>query len=451
MYNKDDAACKVQDIIPLLPLQRTILFWGLAHPSSFQYYEQWRYTVTGEIHTELMRTAWEKTIEHFSILRGIFVWDKVRDPVFVVLKKQNAIFRVYDLQVNINNSRALSEDIARKEWQERVKLNINPIRLSVTLLSPNKCEWIISTNHILFDGWSNGLIMSYLVNCYNSLCKKQIVVIENDLLLYKKHLKQTLDEYNKQEHKQFWMEYLSDYIEYETNDLKYENSIRNCICSFPFPDYLLNMIDEFCVANNCSLSTYLYAAWAIKVSLHSNQRDIIIGATVSGRNNLLPYEMNNLTGLWIQTVPIRVNCENDTFIGDIISNIQNDLLLAEKHMYIHNHDWFGIFPNINTVYNQMLTIQNYPIDKSINKYTSIKIEFLSSNYQIISAFNVSIKAFDFMKCMEISYNAKMYNINQINKFATHFFNLLKYMSVMKSNQKLKNVFEEFYGCFDEIK
>jgi len=120
-------------------------------------------------------------------------------------------------------------------------------------------------------------------------------------------------------------------------------------------------------------------------------------------------------------------------------------------MYIHNHDWFGIFPNINTVYSQMLTIQNYPIDKSINKYTSIKIEFLSSNYQIISAFNVSIKAFDFMKCMEISYNAKMYNINQINKFATHFFNLLKYMSVMKSNQKLKNVFEEFYGCFDEIK
>ena len=442
---------KIQDILPLTPLQRTFLLWGLSHPTSFRYYEQWRYKITGKIHIDMMRTAWEKTIEHFSILRGVFLWDKLRAPVFVILEKQNSNFRVYDIQNTSHHTReAAADDIARKEWQDRVDLNVNPIRFSVTMLSENECEWIVSSHHILFDGWSNGLLMSYLVDCYNSLCKDKMIFEESDLCLYKKHLKRTLDEYQKPEHKRFWREYLHGYSTCDTKEPQWMDTKDNHVCVFPFPDDLLKSIDLFCIEHNCSMSSFLYAAWAIKSAMQSKQQDIVIGATVSGRNGMSSYDMCNLIGLWIQTVPIRINCRDDIAMGDMIAKIQSDLLAAEKHIYMHSYDWLEIFPGFNAIYNQMLTIQNYPIDKSVNEEAPIHIEFISSFYQIISNITISVKAFSFIKCVEISFNTAVYDKSNIDNFALQLFDLLKYMSSMTEDQKVSNIYEELPDYFNEI-
>ena len=451
MDSKYNTIHKIQDILPLTPLQRTFLLWGLSHPSSFRYYEQWRYRITGKIQIDMMRTAWKKTIEHFSILRGIFLWDKIRAPVFVILERQNVNFRVYDIQDSIHHTRkAAADDIAIKEWQDRVDLNVNPIRFSVIVLSQNECEWIISSHHILFDGWSNGLIMSYLIDCYNSLCKNQMISVESDLCLYKKHLKRTLDEYQKPDHKRFWREYLHGYSTCDTKDTQWIDTRDNHVCVFPIPDDLLKKIELFCIAHNCSLSALLYAAWAMKSAMQNKQHDIVIGATVSGRNGLSSYDMSNLIGLWIQTVPIRINCGKDIAIGDMIAKIQSDLLAAEKHIYMHNHNWLELFPDFNAIYNQMLTIQNYPIDKDINEGTSIYIEFLSSFYQVISNITVSVKAFSFIKCMEISFNTAVYKKSNIENFALQFFDLLRYMSLMINDQKISNIYKELSDYFNEI-
>ena len=444
-------ARKIEDILPLTPLQCNFLLWGLAHPSSFRYYEQLRYRVTGEIHIDKIQAAWEKTIEHFSVLRGIFYWDKIRVPVFVILEKQNVDFRIYDIQDKSQHTRkATADDIAKKEWQDRVDLKVNPIRLSVVVVSQNECEWIINSHHILFDGWSNGLIVGYLVDCYRSLCEDKMISVESDLCLYKKHLKRTLDEYQKHEHKRFWQEYLHGYSPCDTKDIQWIDTRDYHVCVFPFPDALLKTIECFCITHHCSLSAFLYAAWAVKTAMQSKQHDIVIGATVSGRSGLSSYDMSHLVGLWIQTVPIRINCGNDIALDTMITTIQSDLLAAEKHIYIHNCDWLELFPNFNEVYHQMLTIQNYPIDKDINENTSVHIEFLSSFYQIINGMTVSVKAFSFIKCVEISFNPAVYNKRNIDHFALQLFDLLKCMSLMGGDKKLNDIYNEFRGCFSSI-
>jgi len=77
---------------------------------------------------------------------------------------------VFDVS-NLNNvEKEISiEEIRSKNRMDRLDLSLNPLKITICKLSEEEWELIILNHHILYDGWSNGILIKEFLEVYNCL------------------------------------------------------------------------------------------------------------------------------------------------------------------------------------------------------------------------------------------------------------------------------------------
>ncbi len=422
---------KIEDIIPLLPLQKTLLYSMLSHPTSYRYYEQWQYTYRGPVDVAKMINAWRLTRKKFDLLRGVFHWEGIKEPVLIIFSDKSEKERIYDL----TNKKVNPDNIAWEEWNDRVDIRTNPVRFAIVILSDDHCEWIINSNHILFDGWSNAIIMNYLLQSYINLCsdlykKDEIEVKYRECFLYAKK------GFANNEHENFWEKYLDGYKprDYEVIQKGKENSR----VLLPIEQELMDELYKLSINIGCSIPVILYAGWALMTSIKRNCSEVLIGVTTSGRKLMSEKKAKETVGLLIGTVPMRVFLKPNIKIERLLKEIQQDLLALEDHVFVDPLYLNKLVPDLNKIYSEILTIQNYPVNCSNNSIYSLT--FHSSIYEPGAEIATSIKTFMDRMDLEISYYSDIYSRKDIkNKFSLYFDILKKITN--QSNSTVKDVCE----------
>lgn len=201
---------KIMEIVPLLALQKTMLHQIISQPSCHAYCEQWRYKITGKLDIETMKRAWKDTMDYFDVLHGIFQWKNRKEPVFIIQKESKVICHTYYLQKNIKEceKQMWADEIALREYLNPVDLEDAPIRIAISIFDDSHCEWIVTSNHILFDGWSNSLIMNDWIGRYRTYCCHQIPDHLEQSLSYSDYVRYVCQEQINQQHTEFWQNYL---------------------------------------------------------------------------------------------------------------------------------------------------------------------------------------------------------------------------------------------------
>jgi hypothetical protein len=74
----------VEDIYPLSPMQKGMLFHTICAPQGGVYVTQLMGVVTGERCVSALESAWSQVIRNHAILRTSFVWEGMDEPVQVV-------------------------------------------------------------------------------------------------------------------------------------------------------------------------------------------------------------------------------------------------------------------------------------------------------------------------------------------------------------------------------
>lgn len=412
---------RILDILPLLPFQKTILYSMLVHPESYQYYELWKYGFHGFFNYAKILEAWNITRTRYDVLRGVFKWEGLKEPLFIIYDSLPANSELYDLsEINEKERQSISEQIVQSEWKNRVKISDNPIRLAIIKMTDNYSEWVICSNHILFDGWSNSIIMESFFQTYTMLMQGSLCVSKN-VIKYRDYYLFTKEEMEKKMHKNFWANYLTGYhpgtggVIHKVSGLVKANYI--------ITKELLSDLLQFTNSSGCSLSTILYAAWAILASMEEGSTDILIGVTVSGRKNFFKRRNGEIVGLLVRTVPLRINCEPQHRIIEIIKGIQMDMLSIEDHMYVEQDYLYELIPDIDNIYRKMLTIQNYPVN--MNGAEDYSLEFLSSYYVSSAEIAASIKLFMKEKTLEVAYDADKYSKYEIDIKIEFLFQIIR--------------------------
>ncbi|UCH97987.1 MAG: AMP-binding protein, partial [Candidatus Aminicenantes bacterium] len=85
---------QIQLIYPLSPMQSGMLYHWLRNEKSDSYFGQGVFTIEGEIEKSILEDTFNQLIERYDILRTIFVYDDLEEPLQVVLDNRKA--RVYD-------------------------------------------------------------------------------------------------------------------------------------------------------------------------------------------------------------------------------------------------------------------------------------------------------------------------------------------------------------------
>lgn len=157
----------------LTAMQEGILFHYRSNPESRQYFEQLCMRIAGNIDIDAFGKAWNYTAQNNEALRTVFRWEKLEKPVQVVLKNYEIPVRLCDIsEYNEEEMQSLLERLKEKDREEGIDISTEPFRITLCKLCKDKYEMIISNHHIIYDGWSNSILLKEFLR-HTMLSKKE--------------------------------------------------------------------------------------------------------------------------------------------------------------------------------------------------------------------------------------------------------------------------------------
>lgn len=168
----------IENIIDLTSLQQGMLFHYINDEKSTEYHEQLSLTITGIVKIELLQKAWDFVIENNEMLRTVFRWKGIDKPIQIILKNHKVLIQKIDMTNELNKDIAV-ENVKITELKSRIDITKETLRIYLCKLEDCKYEMIISNHHILYDGWSNGIILNELMEAYTNLYDGKELRINN--------------------------------------------------------------------------------------------------------------------------------------------------------------------------------------------------------------------------------------------------------------------------------
>jgi NRPS condensation-like uncharacterized protein/acyl carrier protein len=391
MFNKKN----VKNIYALTPIQESILFYALYDRESLAYFEQAFYHITGSFNLSLFEEAWNVLIQRHDILRTLFVHKNVPQPLQIVLKKRK-------LDLHFEDIRALTQEAQESHCQHyREKDKQTPfdlskdvlMRLAVFQLAENSFNVFWSVHHILLDGWSVGIIHDELYTIYNALLAGQEPVLK-PVVPFSQYIT-WLNKQNKEEAKQYWRDYLTDYHRLTTLPHLAQpvgTKKESEKLAFSLPETMMSAIQQTASANQVTLNSFIQAVWSILLGIYNDRDDVVFAATVSGR----PPEIKgieSMVGLFINTIPVRVKISaGETFKG-LLQKVQQQATLGNNYHYSSLEEIQSETNLKRNLFDHILIFENYP--DLTNTQEQAKSQFVIDQFDQfeLTSFDLSIQLF----------------------------------------------------------
>src|SRR5690606_29226454 len=113
--------------------------------------------------------------------------------------------------------------------------------------------------------------------------------------------------------------------------------------------------------HGATLSTVLQGAWGLVLGRLLGSNDVVFGATVSGRPPELP-GIEQMIGLFINTLPIRVRYRMDEPLGALIERLQDEQTELLAHHHLGLTDIQRAAGHGGALFDTMTVLENYPFD-----------------------------------------------------------------------------------------
>jgi amino acid adenylation domain-containing protein len=467
---------KIEEIFLLTPLQEGILYHylkGKGEEGEDLYMEQLSLTISGFIDIEVFKKAWKKVVESNGMLRTCFRWEKLKNPMQFNLKsdeESNEVdIKIMDLSGNGDEvgegkfgvdqkldgySVSLMDEFREQDVKRGFDLREVPFRIILCKKGPDLYEMIVSNHHILYDGWSNGIILREFFDAYHHLLlgKK----IRGRVKPRFKEFVNALHEQDKGLQKAFWGSYLEGLDSRTQLRVKRETSgfgepegvvgsgrpdgsdgsggtygfvqVREVLGGVEVSGPLYEKIDQFCRERKVTLSSLLYTAWGILLQKYNFSRDVVFGTTVSGRNVGVK-EVEETVGLFINTIPLRFITEPAETVDKVVKQVDDHL---RKRKEFENFPLVEIQSNVGLMGNEalfdtLLVVENYPLGKDLTPEGS---RLQVNSYRVTERTN-----YDLTVCINVNegieitfiYNSPMFSKTVVCGLSEHYLGILDFL------------------------
>ncbi|MEY2244025.1 amino acid adenylation domain-containing protein, partial [Streptomyces sp. BF23-18] len=382
---------KLARIWPATPAQSGLLFHAMLAGSSFDaYHMQLVFHLSGEVDPERMRRAGQALLDRHPALRPAFVDRTDGDLVQVVPESVTLPWQHLDLTAADEPER--TEEFERFLDRDRTTYfdaDTPPlIRLALAVLEPGRAELVLTAHHVLFDGWSTPLLMRDLLLFYAADGDPAALAPTSD---YGDFLT-WLTRHDHEESARAWAAEL-DGVQEPTLLVPHAGTrhdsagIGTIEVVFEGKQGLSRRAAELGV----TLNTLVQGAWAVLLAHLTGHSDIVFGATVSGRPPAVK-DVDDMVGLFINTIPVRVRCEGQDSFADLVTALQDRQAALLDH---HQHSLAEIqqATGLSALFDTMVVFESYPIDREAigeaNSSAGVAITglrpFAGSHYPVILA------------------------------------------------------------------
>ncbi|KAB8314800.1 amino acid adenylation domain-containing protein [Tolypothrix campylonemoides VB511288] len=384
----------IESIYALSPMQQGMLFHSLYAPSSGVYFEEMTLSLKGNVNVAAFEQAWQKIVDRYSILRTFFVWENRPTPLQVVLKQVNLPWNNLDWrELSTTEQQQQLSELLSTERKQGFQFNQAPLmRCTLIQLTDDSYKFIWSHHHILMDGWCLPIIFKDVLSFYEAEVKGETCHLPtprpyHDYIAW-------LNSQDKEAAAEFWRQTLqgfsaptplvvdkTQYQNHQQDSNYFELELR---LSAEVSRGLQSVAQQY----HLTLSTIVQAAWALLLSRYSGEKDIVFGVTVSGRSGSLS-EVENMVGLFINTLPLRLIISSQEQLIPWLQQIQQFMLELQHHSYTPLVDIQALseLKGGTPLFESIVVFENYPVDSSLlNEGGSLQLSeiegFEQTNYPL---------------------------------------------------------------------
>jgi iturin family lipopeptide synthetase B len=436
---------EIEEVYGLSPLQEGIYYHWLSAPGTTAYMEQVSYRMQGRLSVEALEASYRYLVGRHGVLRTSFYHEYGGVNLQVVWRAASADFRYRDLKgkEGEKGGKEGKEQQVRgyKEADLAEGLDLSrrsQMRLSVLELGEEEYEFIWSHHHILMDGWCAGILVDEFYEIYRNVVNgqepgwglKQAEPYVNYIRwLYRK---------DRGESERYWAEYLRGYerlsgVPYKKGESGDNGSYDAKREELEIGREMTAGLRERCRELGITENTFIQGAWGYLLSRYNDTRDVVYGAVVSGRPDEVT-GVEGMVGLFINTIPVRVQYEDETTVGELLQGIHARAIEGLPHHYV------GLSSVLRSgLHDHILVFDNLPVEEMVStglreKAGLEELQVASSQMEEHTNYEFNLVVIPGPETIRIlrGFNGRQYDRESIKRIGDH----------------LVNVIEEFAGSAD---
>ncbi|QHQ79186.1 plipastatin non-ribosomal peptide synthetase PpsC [Bacillus subtilis] len=358
---------EIQDIYPLSFMQEGMLFHSLYDEQSRAYFEQASFTINGQLDLERFQKSMDAVFDRYDIFRTAFIYKNVAKPRQVVLKQRHCPVHVEDIShLNEKDKEHCTEAFKEQDKSRGFDLQTDVLmRISILKWAPDHYVCIWSHHHILMDGWCLGIVIKDFLHIYQALGKGQFPDLP-PVQPYGTYIKWLMQQ-DQEEAAEYWKKRLQHFEKAsplpKRTDQMSDGTLQQI--TFTIPEKETSELQKIAAACGATLNTVFQALWGIMLQKFNRRDDAVFGSVISGRPSELK-DVENMVGLFINTIPIRVQSDFLSF-SDLVSGMQKDMTEAEAYSYFPLYDIQAQSALKQELIDHIIVFENTPTQQEIEE------------------------------------------------------------------------------------
>ncbi|MEV5124695.1 amino acid adenylation domain-containing protein [Streptomyces decoyicus] len=350
------------EVLPLSPLQHGLAFHaGYVGDGVDVYTAQAVLDLTGPLDVQLLRTSVRGLLDRHANLRAGFRHSAAGAPYQVIA----GTVEVPLTQVDVTESadpQAEAVAVAAAERARPFELARPPLlRFMVIAVGPDQYRLVLTSHHILLDGWSIHLLLDELFKLYGNGADPLALAPVTPYRQYLAWLSRT----DRDAAIAAWRNALAGLPEptlvAADRPVQVQMSEQTwAALDEAFFEALAARAREFGV----TVSTLLQAVWGVVLAAMTGRDDVVFGSVVSGRSAELP-GIETMVGLFINTVPVRVRLRPQHTFTELVRRLQSEqtAVLAHDHLGLTDIQQAS---GLGQLFDTLFVYENYPKPAAID-------------------------------------------------------------------------------------
>lgn len=353
----------IQRIYPLSPMQEGILLYYILNPDSLAYRLVTTYSFDILPTEEQLRYALDRLGAKHEVLRTSIIYKGVEAYRQAIVDRPLGI-EMRDVSDEEDIEKAVRE-IHLAEQKRGFDLQKDSLfRITCVKTSDNTCKLILSVHHIIVDGWCIELFTSdllrYLVEAMQGVESEPDTSNDGRYEAYIREIRSK----DMEKGLAYWDHLLKDYSTTAVIPLmeavpEEEQTGDRLTMKIKGDD--MTRLMNLCTEEQITPNTLLELAWGLTLNAYNHSNDSVFVKVVSGRN-ASTQSVENVVGLFINSVPVRVTVEKGHNVRQSLQALQNQASETNEWDYcplaeIQNRTMLG-----QDLFQSILAFENYSDD-----------------------------------------------------------------------------------------
>jgi amino acid adenylation domain-containing protein/non-ribosomal peptide synthase protein (TIGR01720 family) len=434
----------LDDVYPLSPLQQGLLFHTLMSEGRDTYVVSLDWTLEGPLDVAAFRAAWQAVIDRHAILRSAVVVEGLEVPLQVVRRSVPVPVEEIDLrglgaaEQEARAARFLAEDRRRGFDVTRAPL----LRLSLLRLRDDAYRFFWSMHHLVVDGWSLPLLTREVFAHYEAFHAGRALRLPaprpyGDYIDW-------LAGRGRAPADAFWRAQLHDVTAPTPLGVDRPAADR---AEESFGEARLGLSGDetaalvaFARRHRLTVSTLVQGAWALLLSRYGGERDVVFGATVSGRSAPLS-GIEGMVGLFINTIPVRVSVPAGADVLAWLGALQDQQaeLRDFEHTPLLDAQAQSGVPRGTPLFESLVVFENYPLDESLTRghagvavTRARAVETPAYPLTVIAVLRATLD-------LRVGYDQRRFDDATVERLVGHLANLLRALAGAAPSARLEDL------------